>query len=201
MFDAQIESLNQRIRKVILYSDGKPVSYAAVVDHWKDSERKDSEMFRSFFTSLLADAPFQAYFWETPPVTTTNLHQTFEFVWVDSPSLAARQADSHAFDEYFKSAKQDEQVITFPNLGQDAVLVVPCPLAPSSVYAHLSTFVRNAPNAQTHELWQRVGEMIEKEVSDRPLWLSTSGLGVSWLHVRLDSVPKYYTYHPYKTFA
>ena len=29
-------------------------------------------------------------------------------------------------------------------------------------------------------------------------WLSTSGLGVYWLHVRLDSYPKYYTYRPYK---
>mmetsp|Transcript_9405 Transcript_9405/g.21189 ORF Transcript_9405/g.21189 Transcript_9405/m.21189 type:complete len:541 (+) Transcript_9405:444-2066(+) len=28
-----------------------------------------------------------------------------------------------------------------------------------------------------------------------PVWLSTSGMGVPWLHVRLDSSPKYYTYH------
>jgi len=33
----------------------------------------------------------------------------------------------------------------------------------------------------------------------RRTWLSTSGLGVGWLHVRLDSRPKYYTYEPYKS--
>lgn len=30
------------------------------------------------------------------------------------------------------------------------------------------------------------------------LWCSTSGLGVYWLHIRLDQYPKYYTYRPYK---
>jgi hypothetical protein len=29
------------------------------------------------------------------------------------------------------------------------------------------------------------------------MWLSTSGLGVAWLHIRLDSTPKYYQHQPY----
>ena len=33
------------------------------------------------------------------------------------------------------------------------------------------------------------------------LWVSTSGLGVYWLHVRLDSYPKYYQHAPYKNAA
>ena len=32
----------------------------------------------------------------------------------------------------------------------------------------------------------------------RTLWLSTSGLGVAWLHLRLDHEPKYYQYAPYR---
>ena len=31
-----------------------------------------------------------------------------------------------------------------------------------------------------------------------PIWFSTSGSGVAWLHFRLDSRPKYYTYKPFK---
>jgi hypothetical protein len=31
----------------------------------------------------------------------------------------------------------------------------------------------------------------------RRFWISTSGLGVPWVHVRLDSYPKYYQYRPY----
>jgi hypothetical protein len=39
---------------------------------------------------------------------------------------------------------------------------------------------------------------MEKRLSASPVWLSTSGLGVYWLHVRLDTHPKYYQYQPYK---
>jgi len=39
---------------------------------------------------------------------------------------------------------------------------------------------------------------ITARLSDRPLWVSTSGLGVAWLHVRLDARPKYYQYTPYR---
>jgi len=39
---------------------------------------------------------------------------------------------------------------------------------------------------------------MQKQISDRPTWLSTAGLGVYWLHLRLDSRPKYYRYQPYK---
>ena len=31
----------------------------------------------------------------------------------------------------------------------------------------------------------------------KPVWLSTAGLGVGWLHVRLDDRPKYYRHAPY----
>ena len=30
------------------------------------------------------------------------------------------------------------------------------------------------------------------------LWLSTAGLGVYWLHLRLDTRPKYYSFQPYR---
>jgi hypothetical protein len=34
-------------------------------------------------------------------------------------------------------------------------------------------------------------------VSTTPVWLSTAGAGVAWLHVRLDDRPKYYSHRPY----
>lgn len=33
-----------------------------------------------------------------------------------------------------------------------------------------------------------------------PVWISTSGLGVPWLHVRIDDRPKYYQHAPYRTW-
>ena len=35
-------------------------------------------------------------------------------------------------------------------------------------------------------------DFIESKKPDQKLWVSTSGLGVFWLHLRLDSYPKYY---------
>jgi hypothetical protein len=33
-------------------------------------------------------------------------------------------------------------VVSFPNLGNDAVLIVPCPIGPSAAYRHLASFLR-----------------------------------------------------------
>ena len=44
-------------------------------------------------------------------------------------------------------------------------------------------------------------QLAASALSDQPLWVSTCGLGVYWLHVRLDSFPKYYRYAPYQTFS
>ena len=69
-------------------------------------------------------------------------------------------------------------------------------------YAHLANFVRQAPSAQVAQLLQTVGasmiERLEQVDKGTAVYLSTSGLGVYWLHVRLDSRPKYYTFRQYK---
>jgi hypothetical protein len=103
--------------------------------------------------------------------------------------------EPEAFAEYFQPQCQ---VAAFENLGGDALLVAPCPAEQERAYPHLAAFVRNAPDAQQHALWQAVGEAMEARVQAKPTWLSTAGHGVGWLHVRLDSRPKYYQHGPYK---
>jgi NADH:ubiquinone oxidoreductase subunit len=39
---------------------------------------------------------------------------------------------------------------------------------------------------------------MQNRVGEQPVWLSTAGMGVAWLHVRLDDRPKYYGYSPYR---
>ena len=89
-------------------------------------------------------------------------------------------------------------VVSFPNLGGDATLVVPSPHGPPEAYVHLASFVHNAPEAQQHALLQVTADVVLSRLDTAPLWLSTAGGGVAWLHVRLDSYPKYYAYRPYK---
>jgi len=177
------------IQQYQILDDERVLTSAQILQKWQSDNS-----FRTFFIGLLADAPFAAYFWETPPITQATLARPFEFVLVDAPSLANAPAERYAFANHFTS----ESVVDFPNLGKDAHLVVPCPQKPGDAFSHLAAFSRRAPLDQQHQFWQRVGSAVTNHLSERPLWVSTSGLGVYWLHVRLDSRPKYYTFRPYR---
>jgi hypothetical protein len=193
MWTARPEQLtNGRGVKFILELEFQPVSYAEVLDRWQH----DAE-FRSLFIALLADSPFSAFRWETPPITLTTANRAFEFVLLDSPGLASKP-DPDAFAEHFQP---ETEVVEFPNLGKDAILVVPCPVASASAYGHLAAFVRHAPKQQQHRLWEVVGAAMQRRLGAKPVWLSTAGAGVSWLHVRLDDRPKYYGFGPYRDGA
>ncbi|MFN0052736.1 MAG: DUF6940 family protein [Planctomycetales bacterium] len=172
--------------------DGAPVSYAQVLRCWGN----DAE-FRSLFLDCLANAPYAAYRWETPPITAATASRPFEFVILDSPGLARTPSDG-AFAQHFDSAATKRSVVEFPNLGRDAILVAPCPQGASSAYGHLAAFVREAPVPQQHALWTLVGEAMERRLGISPVWLSTAGAGVPWLHVRLDNQPKYYGHAAYR---
>jgi hypothetical protein len=192
MWIAHREQLaNGRMVRVGIDFDSSHVAYGEVLHRWQT----DAE-FRSWFIGLLAASPFSAFRWETPPVTTATADRPFEFVLLDSPGLA-RNPDAAAFAEHFRG-RTDGDVVEFPNLGKDAVMVVPCPNGPLTAYGHLAAFVRQAPEPQKHALWELVGAAMQRRLSNSPVWLSTAGAGVSWLHVRLDDRPKYYGYAPYR---
>lgn len=193
MFSYKLDILNKgRIHKYCVINNAESMSYADSLDLWQHNES-----FRSFFISLLADAPFSAYRWETPPVTLSTVNREFEFVLLDSPSLV-QPPDKETFASYFTTAESDTGIVVFENLGKDALLVVPIPQTDDSAYAHIAAFTRNGPAPQVHALWQIVGQTMQQRISNQPIWLSTEGSGVSWLHIRFDSRPKYYGFSPYR---
>lgn len=171
--------------------EARPATFAEVLTAWREDAA-----FRTLFNDALAASPFAAFRWETPAVSTNTLTRPFEFVLLESPSLD-RHPDPDAFAEHFVGVSGSE-VVVFPNLGGDAVMIVPCPVGEPAAYGHLGAFVRSAPDWQRQALWQSVGEAMERRVGIKPVWLSTAGAGVSWLHVRLDDRPKYYGFTPYK---
>ena len=77
------------------------------------------------------------------------MSQPFEFVVLNSPGLA-RRPDRDAFAAHFPGPASG--VAVFPNLGGDAIMVVPCPIGDESAYGHLAAFVRLAPESQRHAL-------------------------------------------------
>lgn len=195
MFDSCVESLNDgAVRRYRLNAGGVALRYGDVLALW----RYDAG-FRAFFISVLAAAPFTAFRWETPPVTTRTLDRPFEFVLLDSPGLEVT-ADPAAFAAYFEN-HGEQDVVVFPNLGRDAILVAPLPEGSMAAYAHIAAFCRLGPDTQQHSLWRRVGEVMGDRLSEGPVWLSTAGGAVPWLHIRLDARPKYYGYAAYRAGA
>ena len=117
------------------------------------------------------------------------LAEPFECVFVDSPLLAQQAADSRPFQEHFRNSNGS---VAFQSLGKDALLVALCPLNESTCDTHLAAFLRSASKEEARQLWRTVAQSLDERLADAPIWLSTAGLGVSWLHVRMDTRPKYY---------
>lgn len=171
-----------------------------------------SAPFRKFIQQTLSEIPYRAYRWECPPATAATMDRPMEFVVIDD-SYLDRPASDRAFAEHLRHAANAD-AITFANLGGDAILVVPTPTplathpdsatpkpAPSANYCHLGSFTQTAPLEQQLSFWQLVGQSFMKRLGAQPVWLSTAGDGVPWLHVRLDDYPKYYAYAPYRNHA
>jgi hypothetical protein len=187
------DSPDKQTIRFLVRSGDRPLSWDEVLRLWRDAAA-----FRTAFSKVLAAAPFEAFRWETPAVTAGDMQTAFEFVLVESPELLMA-ADPSSFAGHFSRAGS-ASVVAFQNLGGDATLLVPCPVAPQTAYAQLGAFVRTAPEAQQQALWMAVSLAMGRRLDDRPVWLSTAGGGVAWLHVRLDDRPKYYVHRPYRLY-
>jgi hypothetical protein len=155
----------------------------------------DDRALRTVLSDALRASAYAAFAWETPALSAATSTRDAAFAIVDSPALAGVAPDPAPFAEKLASG---ERVATFANLGGDAILVVPSPrVAPAAT--HLAAFVRTAPTDVVDELWAAVGAAVVRRLAAKPdpLWVSTAGLGVYWLHVRLDDRPKYYRFRAF----
>lgn len=172
-----------------LYAGDQCLSYATFL-----SNLVDDASFRELVQKEMREAPFIAFRWETPPLSTTTKSQYFECLLHDSPDLDV-PADPTDFQSYFE---EGAEVVRFKNIGGDALLIVPCPISRSANYSHIGAFHRTAPQTQLHEFWIAIAESVLARLGSEPLWLSTAGGGVDWLHMRLDKRPKYYRHLPWR---
>ena len=125
------------------------------------------------------------------PFTGNNLDSVVKYEIFREDGLAKNQNYSSFEEKFPKDEKCD--VISFKNISGDSTLIVPCPDANKN-YAHLGLFNKNATNSKKLELWKKVAEEISKIIKnnkDKEIYLNTHGYGVPYLHVRIDSTPKY----------
>ena len=167
------------------------------------------------FSNLLQQHAIEmkAFFFETKGVTFQAAQtKDFEFILMESDYLF-QFADSKQDDSDFRDLLQcgeDTVGCVFPNLGGDSTLISPTPRPgmADNTYGHLAAFLQRAPQQeQVIPFWkltfQTVMAKLEKQKDNpnpndnTPIWLSTEGTSVKWLHMRIDPRPKYYKYRPF----
>jgi hypothetical protein len=61
-----------KVLKARLFDGGQQLGCRQVYARWREDED-----FRAFYIEALADAPFETFRWETPPVTAARLDEGF----------------------------------------------------------------------------------------------------------------------------
>ncbi|MBA4287232.1 MAG: hypothetical protein C0434_17075 [Xanthomonadaceae bacterium] len=175
--------------------DGRPLSFDAVFARWRITP---DDGLRRTWTEVLRALPYAACFWELPALHAAMRARPFECVCLNAPQLAAvaGPADRDSFRRAF-IIDDGTPFASFDNLGGDALLIAPRPADATADYRHLLRYLRLAADADADALWQRIAVELEARIGREPVWLSTAGLGVNWLHIRLDQQPKYLQHRPY----
>ena len=172
-------------------SEKRPLSFREVFMLWRDSEE-----FISFYVKELIALGFEEMFWEHPAVNKDFLDKSYEVIVLHTSHFKNRRVDERSFSQQIES---QELVAIFPNLGRNATLVVPTRQSEAENYKQLGSFIRHAPPPQILAQFKALGTTLLVEAnSDKLVWLNTAGLGVIWLHMRLDERPKYYKIKTYK---
>lgn len=139
------------------------------------------------------------YFFETPGLRrSTAMVRPFEAALIDAGrgGLSSTQ-NWRAFSEFLDTDECRAQgAVAFMNLSRDGYLVAPALDGDHRTDAvHLQRFMQTSTDAQALALWAKVRETWRKCLRDDiPLWMSTSGAGVPYLHVRFFNKPRYYVH-------
>lgn len=159
--------------------------------------------FCNNFINIFENIYFDFYFFEVKPIKYHCIHnESFEFV-VSYPSVPfLGSADYSCFKEY-GIVKNDNSIIHFHNKSGDCLLICPtynCNYEKKN-YAHIGLFMKSKNNEQKIQLIQTMLITYYNQLKETPnkfKWLSTHGLGVPWLHVRIDNSPKYIAFEEYR---
>jgi len=164
--------------------------------NWRNSAMKPFEF-------VLVNEPRLKAFAESHP----DRHAFEEHFMSSQSSCTSINGDNDGENGEGGSAVVPKVVCAFPNLGKDATLISPLPQSGinDATYSHLTSFLRTAPPEQITQFWKLCAKTYIDELKHKHerineyvgTWFSTNGMGVAWLHLRLDSFPKYYSYEPF----
>ena len=178
------------------HTDSTIMTYKRLFDVIQFSARTTEQ-----FIEIFKQCPFEQYYFEVKPINIKNINTTqFEFVLYAATGLF-NKAKYDKFEEYGIN-QSNNRIKHFMNPSKNTLLIVPTYNKKCDIhtYAHIANFMRYGNNKQQHNLLKKMFKYYEKELNKttNQLWLSTSGKGVPWLHIRIDQIPKYITFDEYK---
>ena len=92
--------------------------------------------------------------------------------------------------EIMKNKHKD--ILYAENLGKDSIMVIPT-VRKGKNFSNLFFFMKNADLVQQKKIWKTVSQQVKIMLKKHDkLWINTHGFGISYLHIRIDSKPKYY---------
>lgn len=98
-------------------------------------------------------------------------------------------ADTSAFKKHLKNKKSP---VSFLSKSNPPTLLVVLPNTGKN-FSHIGTFYASSTLTEKRALWKKVAIELEKKLNKSGMvYVSTHGLGVAWLHIRLSGTPKYY---------
>jgi len=153
------------------------------------NEKSWNQVLTGWYETPPDNFPNKSFLWNTS-VINKYVDTPFEEAFLTDPTLPKDQ-DYSSFKNYINRSN-NEYVVAFPNLGNTAMLVVPMPKNRKN-FATLSDFNKNASEVQKNHFWKMVVKVIhvQKRYNEN-IWVSIHGHGVPYLHVRIDSKPRYY---------
>lgn len=121
------------------------------------------------------------------PVTDLNDEVVYKFV----KAIFPKGQNLKPFSKFFAANTTNKLALSFPNKGKTAMMVVPSP-DEGKDFAHLYNFINQADQKQQSALWKEVAKVFtSKKTKTNTLFLSTHGLGVNYLHIRIKDSNDY----------
>lgn len=193
-FIATTTNLTSQALRLTIKEGDQILSFAQVIQHWVNSSA-----FRDFYTSTLLQHGGNGCFWEHPRLNKETVDQAYECVISRTDTFSRLAANFNPFKNAVQAGKT---ISVFPNLTGVAQLIVPAPTGAGDFNGRdLIAFLKTADEARCHKLWIVVGQQVTAAIAEGSSFqfLSTHGLGVLWLHIRLEQRPKYYHHRPYRS--
>jgi len=129
------------------------------------------------------------YFYETSCYKNEKSIYKEKFI---KTKLLPKNQDYTLFLDYIKKSK-NKYVTSFNNLSGKTRLVIPIPKKNKN-FSTLNEFCKNASKTQQIIFWKKVALEIKRyKKNNEKVYLSTHGLGVPYLHIRIENTPKYYS--------